>query len=334
MPASEPLDQQELAAPLPGISGILDDMLAAHHPADDIFGAAKAQAALLLPGGLLVSDLLLSDTVPLLAPPPPPTPPEVQYCQEDGVECCLPSGNATCPACDPAIEAAGRLRGWTSLWGCKGELFASAGTGPAGRLYDWSWAGFAGGDAPLPALAVAADVRADFGAVGDGVADDSQAFLDAIASVKDRAVLFIPEGGRRGCGARSHIAWRRASVLPAARLLAPFCWLQQRNNFAEEHRLCFAALLQSMTAILSHLCVQPFGTTPSYPTGTYRITKQITIPSRIVLRGAGRNRTTLLFPQPLSAVYGLKERPGGTTEYTRGRAWIQFEGIDRWFEDQ
>lgn len=68
--------------------------------------------------------------------------------------------------------------------------------------------------------------------------------------------------------------------------------------------------------------------------GTYRITKQITIPSRIVLRGAGRGRTTLLFPHPLSAVYGTGERPDGTTEYTRGRFWIQFEGIDRWFEDR
>lgn len=71
-----------------------------------------------------------------------------------------------------------------------------------------------------------------------------------------------------------------------------------------------------------------------FTTGTYRITKQLVIPNRLVLRGAGRGKTTLLFPFPLSTVYGLEERPEGTTEYTRGRFWIQYEGIDRWFEDR
>lgn len=34
----------------------------------------------------------------------------------------------------------------------------------------------------------------DFGAVGDGVADDSQAFLDAVEAIGREGTIFIPEG--------------------------------------------------------------------------------------------------------------------------------------------
>lgn len=37
-------------------------------------------------------------------------------------------------------------------------------------------------------------VLQDFGAVGDGVADDSQAFLDAVAAIGREGTIFIPEG--------------------------------------------------------------------------------------------------------------------------------------------
>jgi hypothetical protein len=59
-------------------------------------------------------------------------------------------------------------------------------------LPDFSYAGYHAGERPIPVVPVAADVR-DFGAVGDGVADDTQAFLDAIAAV-DRGAVFVPSG--------------------------------------------------------------------------------------------------------------------------------------------
>lgn len=78
----------------------------------------------------------------------------------------------------------------SELWGDEGERWSA--TGP---LPDFSYAGYRRGDEPIPEVPVAANV-ADFGAVGDGVADDSQAFLDAIASV-DRGAVFVPAGRYR-----------------------------------------------------------------------------------------------------------------------------------------
>jgi polygalacturonase len=34
----------------------------------------------------------------------------------------------------------------------------------------------------------------DFGAVGDGVADDSQAFLDAVDAIGREGTILVPEG--------------------------------------------------------------------------------------------------------------------------------------------
>ena len=51
---------------------------------------------------------------------------------------------------------------------------------PQSRLPDFSYAGYHCGEAPLPNLPRGVSVK-DFGARGDGVADDSQAFLDALA---------------------------------------------------------------------------------------------------------------------------------------------------------
>jgi hypothetical protein len=91
----------------------------------------------------------------------------------------------------------------TSLWGCRGE--AANASLAAGALYDWSYAGYAAGDAQLPSLTISADIKSEFGAVGDGVADDSSPFLDAIRYVRNRAVIYIPPGGVRGGKGRRRV---------------------------------------------------------------------------------------------------------------------------------
>jgi sugar phosphate isomerase/epimerase len=75
------------------------------------------------------------------------------------------------------------------LWGCNGERFDAA-----DRLVDWSYAGYAGGDLRPPTLPVSGNLVDDFGAVGDGKADDTQAFMDAVAAVGSRGVLYLPPG--------------------------------------------------------------------------------------------------------------------------------------------
>jgi len=77
--------------------------------------------------------------------------------------------------------------GHSELWGRKGEAWD-----PKGRLPDFSYAGYHQGEDPIPEVPVTATVK-DFGAVGDGETDDSQAFIDAIAAVESGAIL-IPAG--------------------------------------------------------------------------------------------------------------------------------------------
>jgi hypothetical protein len=90
---------------------------------------------------------------------------------------------------DPAADAAfPQAPAQTSkLWGAHGERW-----NPASRLPDFSFAGYRSGEVPLPAPAVVANVK-DFGAVGDGLADDTDAFVKAIAKVEAGAIL-IPAG--------------------------------------------------------------------------------------------------------------------------------------------
>lgn len=73
------------------------------------------------------------------------------------------------------------------LWGKHGERWSST-----SRLPDFSFVGYRSGEAPFASPTVAADVK-NFGAKGDGIADDTEAFLKAIAAVKS-GTIFIPAG--------------------------------------------------------------------------------------------------------------------------------------------
>ncbi|MCH7226700.1 glycosyl hydrolase family 28-related protein [Haloferula sp. A504] len=74
----------------------------------------------------------------------------------------------------------------SSLWGEGGEAWD-----PAGRLPDFSFAGYHFGEKGLPEVEAVADVT-DFGAVGDGVTDCTEAFRQAIAEVEEGAILVPP----------------------------------------------------------------------------------------------------------------------------------------------
>src|SRR5690606_26028940 len=76
---------------------------------------------------------------------------------------------------------------YSELWGKNGEKWT-----PASRLPDFSYAGYHSGEAEIPELPVKANVK-DFGAVGDGLSNDTEAFQKAIQSVSNGAIL-VPEG--------------------------------------------------------------------------------------------------------------------------------------------
>jgi hypothetical protein len=99
-------------------------------------------------------------------------------------------GPATEPKTSELEIAESAPRGTSRLWGKSGELWS-----PSGRLPDFSYAGYHQGESVIPQVPVVANVR-HFGAVGDGVVDDTRAFLDAIASVEEGALL-IPAGRYR-----------------------------------------------------------------------------------------------------------------------------------------
>jgi hypothetical protein len=81
----------------------------------------------------------------------------------------------------------------SALWGADGRAFRSG-----GPLPDFSWAGYHAGDARLPSPAPSSNVR-DYGARGDGVADDTAAFQRALAESAP-GVLLVPRGRYRLAG--------------------------------------------------------------------------------------------------------------------------------------
>ncbi len=74
----------------------------------------------------------------------------------------------------------------SALWGRNGELWT-----PQSRLPDFSWAGHHCGEQALPVLPPGVSVKT-FGAKGDGVADDTQAFLDALEKAPAGAIEVPP----------------------------------------------------------------------------------------------------------------------------------------------
>lgn len=147
------------------------------------------------------------------------------------------------PPPDPAPNQRGRV---SALWGEEGEAWQ-----PDGRLPDFSYAGYGMSEVPLPEPPVVADVS-EYGAAGDGVADDTEAFLRALAAASDGAVLVPP--------------------------------------------------------------------------GRYKITRPLEIrKSNIVLRGSGRDETTLFFPLPLFDVLGQGE-DGGPWGWSWGGGWVRVLG--------
>lgn len=75
----------------------------------------------------------------------------------------------------------------SELWGTCGELWS-----PSSRLPDFSFAGYRSGEASIPTPAATASVM-DFGAVGDGITDDTTAFENAITATTNGAIT-IPAG--------------------------------------------------------------------------------------------------------------------------------------------
>jgi hypothetical protein len=78
----------------------------------------------------------------------------------------------------------------SALWGKHGERWD-----PAGRLPDFSRAGYHSGERAIPSPPPGANVR-QFGARGDGATDDTDAFERAIAATP-RGVLHVPAGRYR-----------------------------------------------------------------------------------------------------------------------------------------
>ena len=76
----------------------------------------------------------------------------------------------------------------SKLYGKNGELWK-----PDGRLIDAGWAGYRNGMAPIPNVEGPVKKVTDFGAKGDDEADDTQAFVDALAGTPS-GVLLIPAG--------------------------------------------------------------------------------------------------------------------------------------------
>jgi hypothetical protein len=88
----------------------------------------------------------------------------------------------------------------SKLWGCQGELADTAGKLGAQRLLDWSYAGYMAGEMPIPRLPVVASIM-DFGAVGDGVADDTSVSEACVAAAPVESIASCDSEWRAACHA-------------------------------------------------------------------------------------------------------------------------------------
>ena len=89
--------------------------------------------------------------------------------------------------CLMLVSALVNAQRYSELWGKNGEKWD-----PAGRLPDFSYAGYHQGEKAIPEVDIVANVK-DFGAKGNGLFDDTEAFKKAIAQTENGAIL-IPEG--------------------------------------------------------------------------------------------------------------------------------------------
>ena len=138
----------------------------------------------------------------------------------------------------------------SSLWGAAGEKW-----NPAGRLPDFSYAGYHAGEGAIPNAKPKWDLKRDFQAKGDGTTDDTNALLQAIDKA-DNGVLFIPAGN-------------------------------------------------------------------------YLITKRIDITKgNLVLRGAGANKTILLFTNSLTDLFGNKAKGNEQSEWAFRPGLLNITGKD------
>jgi len=158
---------------------------------------------------------------------------------------------------------------------------------------------------------VTADLKKDFGAVGDGVADDTSALINAVAGVKMAAVIFIPEGGDSGQAAAHSAGSGRQSgghcmrcVGPrTSRMLVPSRGVGAQTPHAWLLSCCSRTALHMPRPACPAAHARSLVPACRVPAGTYRITRPISMRSNVVLRGAGRDKAKLLFP------LGLKDVP-------------------------
>ena len=100
---------------------------------------------------------------------------------------CLLAAPAIAQDPETTAEANSNQPRYSQLWVEHGEHWT-----PESNLPDFSYAGYRRGEKAIPNPPVACNVK-DFGAVGDGEADDTQAILAAIAAT-DRGAVYLPAG--------------------------------------------------------------------------------------------------------------------------------------------